>query len=120
MNEQMKMKEKVEGVAVPVVALCSHASMGEAQDGSKAIAAQVALAPTPLPARCRRLLRQGQTAFTVVYQRLSCRSPVKPLQVSRQCHVSLMSGEVFSFLSWSCTPRGAKLLCLHCCAPCTC
>lgn len=41
----------------PVVSFSSHARMGEAQDGSKAVAGQVALAPTPLPARCCCLLQ---------------------------------------------------------------
>lgn len=38
--------------ALPIVTLSSHASMGETQDGTKAVAAEVALPAAPLPA-CR-------------------------------------------------------------------
>ena len=42
----------------PVVTLGSHAGVGEAQDGSKAVAAQVALPSTPLSACCCCLLQR--------------------------------------------------------------
>lgn len=42
----------------PVVTLGSHTGVGEAQDGSKAVAAQVTLPSTPLSACCCCLLQQ--------------------------------------------------------------
>ena len=64
-----------EAGAEPVVALCSHASMGEAKDGSKAVAAQVALTPASLPARCGRLLQQADTCIlTTMHTAQSSRS----------------------------------------------
>ncbi len=41
--------------------------MGEAKDGSKAIAAQVALTPTSLPACCGCLLQQADTKMLTMH-----------------------------------------------------
>ena len=43
---------------LPVVALGSHACMGEADDVPKAVAAEVALAAAAFPARCACHLQQ--------------------------------------------------------------